>query len=63
MKAKLKPCPFCGGAGIADSLTDDYGKLQHYVQCSSCMANGPWTKNPDAAVRMWNTRSEKGGAK
>lgn len=56
---KLKPCPFCGGAGRLKIATHG-GNIYAQVTCETygCPANNG-TSPPQsavAAVRAWNTR-------
>ena len=66
MSEKLKPCPFCGGAGeivrkVTESLTVFY-----FVQCLDCGATGSMEgQEPDSpvvgitdAVAAWNRRAK-----
>jgi Lar family restriction alleviation protein len=65
MGERLKPCPFCGGEPIEDSmLRDGYARFRkdrdahaHFVRCRSCGAEGPWFKSASGARRLWNTRT------
>lgn len=58
MSESLKPCCFCGSDKV--DLTDVAG--QSTVMCfseSGCQAHGPLADTDDAAVKAWNSRSNK----
>lgn len=52
---KLKPCPFCGGNAILNSLG-----FSHSVYCKDCGANmhGVMDDEKDI-VEVWNTRTHE----
>lgn len=55
-----KPCPFCAGEPIPEPLEYDpdgiVGVRAFYVQCSDCIAFGPWCDTPEEAKQAWNRR-------
>ena len=59
----VKPCPFCGGEPLIESLLRNgcrHGEPDaraYFLRCRSCAAEGPWTKNRNGAFRMWNMRT------
>lgn len=53
-RARLKPCPFDGGA--ARLLDRKAGTLPHQVECVKCHACGPRCRKQAFAVRLWNNR-------
>lgn len=53
--ADLAPCPFCRGRAVliaGERLNED--EQYHWVRCTQCAAEGPWTKNRGGACRKWN---------
>ena len=50
-KIKLKPCPFCGGAGQIKN-----GVSFFWVQCESCTAKIDKYATGRYAADAWNTR-------
>jgi Lar family restriction alleviation protein len=66
-KAKLLPCPFCGGEGTVDYNPGSWGYTPStaYVRCKSCTARGALreaiTDNvesvKDEAIASWNLRA------
>ena len=46
---KIKPCPFCGSKDLY--ARDNSG---HYVVCKNCDAYGPYGKDAEEAIRLWN---------
>ena len=51
---ELKPCPFCGGEA-------EYGLTVagEEVYCTKCKAAVPRITTKEAAIELWNTRSDK----
>ena len=50
---KILPCPFC----LYDEIkikTDDEG--YHFVDCGSCLAQGPVIYEVEDAIKAWNLR-------
>jgi hypothetical protein len=53
------PCPFCNSPRLA------IARLQNYIHCNSCGADGPETRPTKseggyhAAVREWNRRGHR----
>lgn len=62
----LKPCPFCAGSAHGhseirdgyDAFPDDIDAKAYWFQCSSCAAQGGWSKTPAGAMRLWNMRTK-----
>lgn len=58
----IKPCPFCGGKAIIDSIEasgipdDPSMNRDWFVRCVSCAAEGPWFNTRGAAIERWNKR-------
>jgi Lar family restriction alleviation protein len=56
MKDELKPCPFCGGPGIAHQDSDRYWS----VFCDRCDAETARVNPSESeAISVWNTRFEQ----
>jgi transcription elongation factor Elf1 len=57
--SKAKPCPFCG------SLSLSMSRLNNYVHCHKCGADGPEVESRDhdhrwrMAVDQWNLRTAR----
>ena len=56
---ELKPCPFCGCDKV---MTWHVGHrdLPWMVECTGCMAEGPWAKTEKEAMELWNRRYNNG---
>lgn len=53
---KLKPCPFCGGAGEHDSMP--IGNLRiYFVSCRECSCQGRPFIIQGVAAQAWNDRA------
>lgn len=50
----IKPCPFCGSKDLY--VRDNSG---HYVACKNCDAYGPYGKDDEEAIRLWNHAPRK----
>ena len=48
-----QPCPFCSSKEL-DLLLDR--KQGYYVVCMHCYGSGPYGKQQERAVRVWNER-------
>ena len=52
----LKPCPFCGGAGVIE----DVGCYRCHIYCDTCPAQigEVWsnTESKEYLINKWNTR-------
>lgn len=46
---QIKPCPFCGSEDLY--VRDNSG---HYVACKNCDAYGPYGKDDEEAIQLWN---------
>lgn len=46
---EIKPCPFCGSKDLY--VRDNSG---HYVACKNCDAYGPYSKDDEEAIQLWN---------
>lgn len=46
---EIKPCPFCGSKDLY--VRDNSG---HYVACKNCDAYGPYGKDDEEAIQLWN---------
>lgn len=61
---KLKPCPFCGGEAVIQSVIKN-DNLQHfYVSCSKCEIGMPMRRASLSRARVagiWNTRYDELG--
>ena len=59
----MKPCPFCGGQGIASKVLRGGCKdgepdaWAYFIRCRSCAAEGGWMKTESGGLRMWNMRT------
>lgn len=51
-------CPFCGAHRLILSETTQTisARVEYFVRCSSCAAEGPWAQTPAGAIRWWNQR-------
>lgn len=60
VEEELLPCPFCGGGSYLseqDGHPDRVFECKTYsVACLACGASGPWEKNPEGPVQLWNRR-------
>jgi Lar family restriction alleviation protein len=56
--SELKPCPFCGGEALMESMDAENGLPQYFVACRCCACEGPWEKSPAGASRLWNMRAD-----
>lgn len=50
---EIKPCPFCGGNGIAN-ISDPHP----YIYCERCDVRGPHYGTIEKAIAAWNKRYE-----
>jgi len=57
MKAKLKPCPFCGNETIFYRY--DGSRNRHAVKCRDCTANVISDNSKELAFKYWNRRNGK----
>ena len=61
MIEELKPCPFCGGAGMVYSIYAR-GKKVYKAMCGArvdcCCLLNDWD-SPEEAVLVWNKRNEE----
>lgn len=59
----LLPCPFCGADGVLkrSSVPTHGGRsfARGWVGCPHCSAYIQWTRDPAAAVRIWNGRAAR----
>ena len=57
-KARLLPCPFCGGEAIGPEALHPLQGIdaQYSVACQCCACEGGWAKTPVGAVARWNER-------
>lgn len=57
---KIKPCPFCGGAG---KIEKSIGKYEYWkIQCQLCGVSTLVSVDKDLPVKWWNKRVKyKGG--
>lgn len=58
-RTELKPCPFCGGKGVA--ILEDENKYLYYrymAQCQKCGANAKLGRTKEEARKAWNRRAE-----
>lgn len=55
MNETLKPCPYCGGE--AEILTST-STINRWASCTECASEGPEGDTAEAAVALWNTRTE-----
>lgn len=50
----LLSCPFCGGEGALNLISDTWAvECMHLFECSAC---GPFADTPEEAVARWNRR-------
>lgn len=59
-QVKLKPCPFCGPAGVLKAPKDMDGVKHGYksVECETCWAIGPQMMTAAVAIERWNRRTK-----
>jgi Lar family restriction alleviation protein len=56
----LKPCPFCGGEVILETV-DGNSLEECYIYCPECdFESGVYSKY-EFAVEKWNRRADNGG--
>lgn len=55
---EIKPCPFCGSEDLY--VRDNSG---HYVACKNCDAYGPYGKDDEEAIQLWNLAPRKDDVK
>lgn len=58
--SELKPCPFCGDAGILGHFDDPEGGGV-FAMCETCFAETFWEPTEQAAIKAWNTRAAPPG--
>ena len=58
--AELKPCPFCGGEAILETLEGNSPEA-YYVYCPKCNFESGLYSEPDFIVEKWNRRADNGG--
>jgi Lar family restriction alleviation protein len=65
MALYLRPCPFCGGAGVpatswvyAGDQAREQGSMRYVIRCQACEAAGPWAWDSRSAHERWNRRAE-----
>ena len=51
---EIKPCPFCGNKDLY--VRDNSG---HYVACKNCDTYGPYGKDDEEAIQLWNRAPRK----
>lgn len=58
---ELKPCPFCGGEALINTVSNIYLEM-YSVSCSGekdsgcrCLTN-QWEEAKEEAIKAWNTR-------
>ena len=54
MKAKLSPCPLCGGEATAKHIQQPFP--HGHVGCKACGLYIQWKVSPAGAVAKWNNR-------
>ncbi len=65
--ADPRPCPFCGSTrvqvqtGECRGAVSDEPRLEYWITCFGCAAEGPWSRTEAGAVRMWNMREADRG--
>lgn len=52
----LKNCPYCGHPVATVYRCDRFLKVQYFVCCNSCAAQGGWSGSRSGAVRNWEMR-------
>ena len=59
----LKPCPFCGGIDIYESIAVlEYYGPEYRVNCKNCNGMAGTLDSDTAAAKSWNTRPEPASA-
>ena len=57
----LKPCPFCGHAGIHEKTTNPHSPNPdfswHKIRCVNCKAGTDWQDTKPGACDAWNGRA------
>lgn len=57
--AELKPCPFCGGEAILETV-DGNGPEECYIYCPECDFESGVYSEPKFIVEKWNRRADNG---
>jgi len=47
-------CPFCGDDDPLVQADSSGGRVDYYVECGSCRAQGPVASSDEEAIRLWN---------
>lgn len=48
-------CPFCGKESMLEVKKSEHDG--YYIECKSCMANGPHALDIEEAISRWNRRN------
>ncbi len=64
MKAKLKPCPYCGGKAELYKTEWELGKRgvpnhPYWIICTKCGVNTQPTGTKRAVIKCWNRRTKE----
>lgn len=57
----LKDCPFCDAKELSLVLESEQvyeDRIEHFVRCGSCGAQGGWAKTEAGARHLWNMRPD-----
>ena len=57
---ELKPCPFCGGEAVFDTVSNGAGNPRGFVRCKNRCCEMCWVLNKNEAIEAWNRRAEDG---
>nr|DAQ39758.1 MAG TPA: restriction alleviation protein [Caudoviricetes sp.] len=55
----LKPCPFCGGKAILETV-DGNSSEECYIYCPECDFESGVYSQPKFIVEKWNRRADNG---
>jgi len=55
-----KPCPFCDSPDARVFCVDAETPI-HWVECTKCIATGPKSATPEAAVAAWDAGDKSDG--
>jgi Lar family restriction alleviation protein len=57
---ELKPCPFCGGKAVFDTVSQGAGNPRGFVRCENRCCEMCWISSKYEAIEAWNRRVHNG---
>lgn len=60
MENELKPCPFCGGKAVFDTVSPGAGNPRGFVRCENRCCEMCFVLNKHQAIEAWNRRCNNG---